>query len=150
MTLSDISTQKSLGFLSCLNLNDYIIQYPLNCPLVCSLTANYSVILICDRSPSISDGVLGGYCDGGIVCTDADTGCDLSSNICINCTVGHHGIHGYCIQGTYTLIIVKSGLTLKIKNIFLSSVLHSHKELMKVCPFGILRQLNPSYKLIII
>ena len=53
--------------------------------------------------PLISDGLLGGYCDGEIVCTDADTGCDLSSNICINCTIGHHGIHGYCIKGTYTL-----------------------------------------------
>ena len=56
--------------------------------------------MICECLPLISDGVLGGYCEGDLVCTDADTGCDLSSNICTNCTIGHHGIHGYCIKGT--------------------------------------------------
>ena len=75
-------------------------------PFVCKAITNTTVNLIRDCSPSISDGTYGGYCDGDILCTDADTGCDLSSNICITCTIGYYSIHGYCIKGTYALVIV--------------------------------------------
>ena len=46
-------------------------------PFVCKAITNTTVNLICDCSPSISDGTYGGYCDGDILCTDVNTGCDL-------------------------------------------------------------------------
>lgn len=46
-----------------------------------------------------ADGVLGGYCDNVVRCTNGDTGCDRNTSICINCTTGYHVIDNYCVQG---------------------------------------------------
>ena len=81
-------------------------------PFVCKAITNTTVNLIRDCTPSISDGVLGGYCNNSDDCIYKSTVCKPVSSTCVLCNGTFHAFDGYCFEGINILVCLYKSLIL--------------------------------------